>query len=164
MDYGKRPGGLTALAVINFVFGGLNVLGLLGLLMLFAVLSAVEGDPEAEELRVALEEGGGMGILVAAAVLSVVTAVLLIASGIGYLKQKAFLGRGLGNIYAVTAIASGLLFAFLLPEEAGGGLNLGAYIGFIYPVVTLILLNTTFRDDFREEREHEEPETEGLRA
>jgi len=29
----------------------------------------------------------------------------------------------------------------------GGGFNLGTVIGLIYPVLTLILVNTTFRED-----------------
>ena len=32
MAEGKRPGGLTALAVLNFVFGGLGALGILALI------------------------------------------------------------------------------------------------------------------------------------
>src|SRR5207247_3969993 len=46
MSDGKRPGGLTALAVLNFVFGGL---GALGLLAIFAVLGAAQHDATAAE-------------------------------------------------------------------------------------------------------------------
>ena len=35
MSEGKRPGGLTALAVLNFIFGGLGAIGALGLIACF---------------------------------------------------------------------------------------------------------------------------------
>ena len=30
----------------------------------------------------------------------------------------------------------------------GGGFNIGTIIGLVYPLLTLALLNTTFKDDF----------------
>jgi hypothetical protein len=73
---------------------------------------------------------------------------LLIASGVGYLKLKKFLGRTLGNSFAVIRIAYGIAVALYLPVEIGGGFGIGAIIGFVYPVLTLLLLNTVFKEDF----------------
>lgn len=85
MSDGKRPGGLTALAVLNFVFGGL---GALGLLALFALLGAADthsgGQVSAE---IAKQPGAGMvwvNILLALA-----SVTLMIVSGVGYLARSA---------------------------------------------------------------------------
>lgn len=79
--------------------------------------------------------------------ISAVTIVLLLISGIGYLKQKKFLGRILGNAYAVVGIIGGMVSGVMLPPELEGGFTIGRIIDLIYPVLTLILLNTTFKDD-----------------
>ena len=41
MASGNRPGGLTALAVINFVLGGLSLLGSLGTMALIPFLGRI---------------------------------------------------------------------------------------------------------------------------
>jgi len=73
--------------------------------------------------------------------------VLLLLSGIGYLKLKKFLGRMIGNTYAVISIVSSVISGIMFPSEMGGGFNIGTIIGLIYPIITLILLNTTFKED-----------------
>jgi hypothetical protein len=148
MTEGKRPGGLTALAVINFVFGGLGALGILGMVALFAILSSVPDDETQQKMKEAWEEAGGVTFLAVMVAISVVSTTLIIASGVGYLKQKKFLGRGLGNAYALLSIVSSIVGGLLTPADAGGGFNLWTLIGLVYPVVTLILINTTFKEDF----------------
>jgi hypothetical protein len=69
-------------------------------------------------------------------------------SGVGYLKLKKFLGRTIGNVYAIVSIVYSAASPFLLPAALGGGFGIAAIIGLIYPLLTLILLNTTFREDF----------------
>jgi hypothetical protein len=134
MSKDKRPGGLTALAVLNFVFGGLGVLGVLALWAILAIAQA------------AIAAGGtsstGLGMLYATFLLTIVSVTLLIAAGVGYLGQKRFLGRTLGTVYAVTSLAAtGLSLA------TGTPFGIGTVIGLVYPVLTLILLNSTFKDD-----------------
>ena len=150
MSEGKRPGGLTALAVINFIFGGFGALGLLALVAFFAILSGAAPEDQATiELKGALEEMG-KGMLVVMLVLGVISTVLMIASGVGYLKQKKFLGRTLGNAYAGLALVQSGISAAMVDPLAGGGFNIETMIGLIYPVLTLLLLNTTFKEDFSE--------------
>ncbi len=132
----KRPGGLTALAVLNFVFGGLAAILLLGVA---ALLHAADTATGGEVSKVP-----GAGLVYFLILLGIVRVALLIASGVGYLKQKKFLGRTLGNTYAVLAIADTVIGVAM----ADTGFGIGAIIGLIYPVVTLALLNTTFKDDF----------------
>jgi NADH:ubiquinone oxidoreductase subunit 6 (subunit J) len=81
-------------------------------------------------------------------VLTVLQSVLLLLSGIGYLQQKRFLGRTLGIVYALLAIGFAVLAAMAMPEEIGGGFALGTIVGLVYPVLTLLLLNVTFKHDF----------------
>jgi small-conductance mechanosensitive channel len=131
----KRPGGLTALAVLNFVFGGLAIIAIFALLALFSVADAV-----AKEVASDVPNKGALSFIV---LLSVASAGLLIASGVGYLGQKRFLGRTLGNAYAAVSIGSTGLALVLLPV----GFGISDLIGLIYPVLTLILLNTTFKED-----------------
>jgi len=149
MSEEKRPGGLTALAVINFVFSGWGFLSLLGLAAFFAFIGVIPTEELQEPQRTQFEAFKNMGVplFVFIFALTLISSVLLLLSGIGYLKQKKFLGRTLGNIYAVIAIVSSVVSGMMFPSELGGGFNIGSIIGLIYPVVTLILLNTTFRDD-----------------
>lgn len=149
----QRPGGLTALAVINFCWGGLNLL--FALLMLAAiplmgmVMEEARNELSPEELAQfeAISEVGAP-LYISLAVLMLLTAALLIASGVGYLKLKKFLGRTLGNSYAVLSVISTLGSALILPLVLGGGFNIMVIVSLIYPVLTLVLLNTTFKEDF----------------
>ena len=78
MADGKRPGGLTTLAVLNFVYGGFGVIGVLAAA---AVLGAVNDLTDG-----AVAEGMGSDMLLF--ILAALSAALLIVSGIGYLQQK----------------------------------------------------------------------------
>lgn len=149
MSEEKRPGGLTALAVINFVFSGLRFLSLLGLAAFFAFIGVIPTEELQEPQRSQFEafQEMGVSVFVIIFVLTLISSVLLLLSGIGYLKQKKFLGWTIGNIYAIIAIVSSVVSGMMFPSELGGGFNFGSIIGLIYPVLTLILLNTTFRDD-----------------
>jgi hypothetical protein len=57
MAEGKRPGGLTALAVLNFVFGGI---GLIWTLILFGGLTLIKKGIEAAEHAGAKYDGQGL--------------------------------------------------------------------------------------------------------
>lgn len=138
MAEGKRPGGLTALAVLNFVFGGL---GALGMLAVFALLSAANEISKGAGHSVT--EVPGAGVVYFALLLGVVRVILLITAGVGYLGQKKFLGRTLGNAYAILGVADTAIAIAMLHT----GFGLFTIVGLIYPVLTLILLNTTFKDD-----------------
>jgi len=137
MSQGNRPGGLTALAVINFVIGGIACLGLIALL---ALLGAADQLSEGEASVAVASDGGVMLSLI----MGVLTVVLLIISGIGYLGQKKMMGHKLGNAYAVISILSSIIGIIAASQSFG----IGSIIGFIYPCVTLFLLNTTFKQDF----------------
>ena len=147
MNQEKRPGGLTALAVINFVIFGFSFLGLFSMIAMYAGLFPT--DQMTEEQRAPIEAFQNMGTLLFTFIMAVslITNVLLLLSGIGYLKQKKFMGWILGNVYGIVSIVNSLISGLLFTSEMGGGFNIGTIIGLIYPVLTLILLNTTFKDD-----------------
>ena len=149
MNQENRPGGLTALAVINFVFSGWGMLGLLFLAGFFALIGMIPTDQMDETQRMQIEAFQNMGIpvFIVIFILSLVSNVLLLLSGIGYIKQKKIMGRWLGNAYGIISIVSSVISGFLFPSDIGGGFNIMAIVGLIYPVLTLILLNTTFKDD-----------------
>jgi hypothetical protein len=138
MAEGKRPGGLTALAVLNFVFGGIMALLLLAVIALLGMVN--EG---AKGLGHSVSEMPGAGVIYFAILLGVVRIICLITAGVGYLQQKKFLGRTLGHVYAILGIADTAIGVAMLHT----GFGIGAIIGLIYPVLTLILINTTFKDD-----------------
>ena len=154
MTEGKRPGGLTALAVLNFVFGGKDCLNLLGLVVAWAVkhdkitLPDEEGMAEFKKAVAQLPDN----IIYAMMGFAAVSAFVLIASGVGYLKQNRVWGRVLGSVGAIVGIGGTLAVAAMTVDAPGGGFALLTIAMLIYPVLTLILLNTTFREDFARDR------------
>ncbi len=149
MNEGKRPGGLTALAIINFILAGFGLLSLFGMVAWFGLIDKVPTDQMNETQKAQIEALQNMGTptLVLIVVLTLLSGVLLLLSGIGYLKQKKVLGRVLGNVYAIFSITGSIVSGLLFATELGGGFNFGTIIGLIYPILTLVLINTTFKDD-----------------
>ncbi len=154
MSEGKRPGGLTALAVLNFVFGGFGVIGILALCAVYALLTAAAktvvtaaagtaGAQDVANAANAINQQSGALTLISL-ILLVVSVTLLIVSGVGYLGQKKFIGQRLGSIYGVVSIAQTVLSILFLKS----GFGIGTIIGLTYPILTLVLLNNTFKDDF----------------
>ena len=149
MNQEKRPGGLTALAVFNFIFFGQGFIGLFFLAGVFALRGKIPTDnmQEIQKAQIEAFQNMGLSVFILIFVLSLVSSVLLLLAGIGYLKQKKFLGRTIGNIYAVVSIISNVVSGMLFASELGGGFNIMTIVGLIYPVLTLILINTTFKED-----------------
>ena len=152
MASSDRPSGLTALAVINFMFGILQLLGAIGLIAskLFVQSylanegASVSPQERAEMQLVADTSWLDVGLV---AGLSFAIALCLIVSGIGYLKQKRILGRWVGNAYAFGALASVVVSLTILPEVLSQGFSIAVIRSLIYPLFTLGLLNRTFRRD-----------------
>jgi hypothetical protein len=138
MAEGRRPGGLTALAVLNFVFAGLGLLVYVTVTVaMLAVDTATKGGIDTSG------SGVSKGVVYVLLILGLARLAIMLTAGVGYLKMKRFLGRTLGNVYAILAIADTVISIAL----AHSGVGLGTIIGLVYPVLTLILINTTFKDD-----------------
>jgi hypothetical protein len=147
MTVGKRPGGLTALAVINFVMAGLNVIGILGLVVVMTMGDALKRSATNPGDRAVFEalqgvSGATWGLIILANAISMA---LVIVAGIGYLKMRRW-ARMLGNAYALVEISTEVGKLLLLPSEIGG-FGIATMIGLVYPVLTLIFINFTFKDD-----------------
>jgi hypothetical protein len=135
-----RPGGLTALAVFNFVFGGLATLTHLITLATLGTFYA----RMAEQAEKSGEAFPSRGTLYALSVIALVRGGLLITSGVGYLGMRRFIGWIFGNVYAVLALGSIAVEIALAPSQFTA-FNL---VEFAYPLITLFLLNFIFRKDF----------------
>jgi hypothetical protein len=135
-----RPGGLTALAIFNFVFGGLGVLG--------GVLNLALGEVNLENMEKAARLFGdsppSAGMYYTVQTVDTVRAGLLVMAGIGYLGLRKTLGRTVGNAYAVIALVGIFLEASMLPHM----FSIMSLSSFVYPLITLFLLNVIFRKDF----------------
>ena len=139
MAEGRRPGGLTALAICNFVFGGLGAFGILAL----AALLGLADEATKAKMMESLEKIPNVAMLYVGVVIAIVTVGLMIVSGVGYLRQKRVLGRSLGNAYAICSLGNTLFSLIVIGQKFG----ITTIINFVYPVLTLVLLNSTFKDD-----------------
>ncbi|MBN2183286.1 MAG: hypothetical protein JW715_15350, partial [Sedimentisphaerales bacterium] len=110
-------------------------------------LMPTEQMDETQRAQIEAFQHMGIPLFIFTFVLTIISGVLLLLSGIGYIKQKRIMGWGLGNLYAIISIVSSIVSCFLFPREIGGGFQIATLIGLVYPVLTLILLNTTFKED-----------------
>ena len=171
MAQGMRPGGLTAMAVVNFVFMGLSLMGVLADLFLVSMGDSMieaeeqakeareaEGEPDtggppprkkarqeqmqrANMARIRLMQENATSVYVQVG-LTLIYAVLLLISGLGYIGQRRVMGKILGTITALLGIGSVGFALTYMPLEFEQVVNL------VYPVLSVVLLNTVFRHDF----------------
>jgi hypothetical protein len=131
-----RPGGLTALAVFNFVLSGWSLIKLLILLVVLGADAKARGGakPPPEGLMYLT-----LGYLL-------VDIGLMIPAGIGYLKLKRLLGRWLGSTEALVSL---IYFAVMVGYTQSEGVQFSfsnlSYL--VYPGLTLVLLNVVFREN-----------------
>src|SRR5688572_26403959 len=136
-----RPGGLTALAIFNFVFGGLGgLLNLIGLATIGIQMEALRQQSRETGIPVPSE-----ALLYGLAAFAVIRAALLITSGVGYLGRKKLVGYWFGNVYAVLA----LIAITIEITQLKGQFTIFSLVDFVYPLITLFLLNVIFRKDFQ---------------
>ena len=147
-----RPGGLTALAVLNFIFSAFGILAVLLLITGFLVGRAFSADREkmgeAQRQQVEALDEMGAAQVIGLYSLELVTRIILGIAGFGYLTQRKILGRMFGNVYGVIGIVSSACTALVLHPELGGGFSLATITALVYPLITLLWINTTFKDDF----------------
>jgi hypothetical protein len=149
MSDAARPSGLTAMAVLNFVFGGFLLVQVPWMVLLLAMHEGAMPGRRSEENKPALElvEKAGKPVIATAAVLYGLAGIVQVLAGFGYLKLKRFLGRAMGNLYVLLAIALSLLWGIGTAGTRMGGFNLGLILNLVYPLITAVLINTTFRED-----------------
>jgi hypothetical protein len=138
MAVGKRPGAVTAVAVLHFVFGGLDLAGALcGLafgILFVAMIGSMPppppGQPDMKEMLQIMDRNAPtakwyfVGLMVEA----ILVGIIMITAGIGLLKMK-FWGRNLTIFYAILSIlwtlsSTAYLVAVLNPEMQKAGKEL----------------------------------------
>ena len=139
MDRKIRPSGLTAFAILNFIFAGVSVLGIL---FSIGCTSCVKMSNQSGQSLPAPEI---TAVVIVFSVMNAMLAGLLIISGVGYLKLNRISGRWCGNLYAVAQIALRIL-AIAAGSAAMGEVTLFTVAEFVWPVLTLFFINIVFND------------------
>jgi hypothetical protein len=147
MDEMKRPVGLTVLAVINFIFTAFSLLGAFGIIVAKNFINNMPMDQLSEQqaAQMAVMQNMSGTTLTVIVSMNIIYFLLLLLSGIGYLKLKKIMGRFVGNVYGAAAVIYSILSTMVFPDVFGKSPGIGAIISLIYPVLTLILLNTVFK-------------------
>ena len=147
-----RTGGMTAVGVLNTVFGGFGILaGLFCLLTAHAVMSRtlVTQDQSVVMLKVL-----GLGLF------GLAVGIVGLIAGIGIFLMARW-SRVLNLVFAGVWILNSILsFAFPVQQSTSGantagevfGRLLGLFLGLIYPIILLVLFNkpawkTAFADE-----------------
>src|SRR4030042_489728 len=139
MDRKIRPSGLAPFAILNFVFAGVSVLGIL---LSIGCTACIKMTDQSGQAVSAPEITAAMIVF---SVLNAVLAGLLIVSGVGYLKLNRITGRWGGNTYALGQIL--LQIAGIAAGVANmGEVTLFTVTAFVWPALTLFFVNVVFRD------------------
>ncbi|MCW5777180.1 MAG: hypothetical protein KIS87_12150 [Phycisphaeraceae bacterium] len=139
----NRTGGMTAVAVLNFILGGWGMLGGLFLALGGGLLAVFGGAVSASG-----ESGGGAGAgigLTLVGLLGLFAGLLLVVGGVGILKMKPWARRAC-LAYAGIAVIVNLAGIALLST----GFGLTQIIGFAYPAIIayLFLANPQWKQAF----------------
>ena len=128
----RCPLGLRVMAVCNFVVAALGTVAVVAL--------AVGQDNRYNVWTIEGPVTWEHHLMILMRLAAVMT---VFFSGLGYLRLRRAQGWLLGNGYALIALANTALYAFLLEEFGTSSL-----LWLPFPVITLILLNTTYRKSF----------------
>ena len=142
---------MTALAVLNIIFGAVGLFGLFRLIILLIMPPAWMGRDYALMMSIP----GYKTYAMVGGILQVSMGVLLLACGIGLLRLRDWARKG-SMIYAaiavVTVVITVLFLAWLIPAMEAAGVSsfqvdmmrvsgfTGPVLGLVYPVVLLALL------------------------
>lgn len=146
MSETTRPGGLTALAVLHFVFGGKRIADTIGFVAMRSLRNQMD-DKRPREIADALAGVDAM-VFTTVSTFAVLTGLATIAAGIGCLKLRARLGRRLGTVAALATIGATIAYAVMLRGTRAGDFTLLTIVQLLFPLLTLFLLNVTFKDEF----------------
>jgi len=141
MALSPRPRVLTILAVLNFVSAWPRFIAGLDRF----VAPAQPGSVLTTEYLTTVYPS--LFLQRAAGLLSLVAVVLMIATGIGYLRQSERLGRQLGSGLAGLSIVMTLLAPWLW-QSSGSGVVATVGLTLLYQLGTLYILNVSHRAAF----------------
>jgi len=143
---GKRPGGLTALAALNFIFGAANVIwrGI----MLAAVRESRGSDAPFLDCMLRGSSAPSAELVYLVYTLGLVAALMEILAGVGYLGRQKVLGYFVGNAFAILAIIYAILSVIVFWSVFHSYAVVFAAGELIYAGITLGVLNTGYRRQF----------------
>ena len=128
----QRPGGITALAILNFLSFGLGLMGLLGYVFLIVKSSEISKTPY-----------GTMSNVIVNGAFDIVSTGLLLISGIGLLGCRKILGRYCTTVLCLVAIGH----AVWIVEGAPDLMSLMVVASFTWNAIVAVLVNSVFKDD-----------------
>ncbi len=143
MERNVRPSGLTAFAIINFIFAG--VIGI-SVMLSVGTLACAGSFSRTQALG---PETANISLVTT--ILNLAVMALLVVSGIGYLKCSPILGRLFGSVYAC-ADAVKTIIALLSLGILQQGSTFIAIItvgNFVWPLLTIVFINFVFNDVWR---------------
>ncbi len=126
----QRTSGMTAIGILNIIFGSLWCIGSLLTVLGGGVLAIIGSAAEAETAGQAAAVGGAHALL---GLFSLTIAALLFISGIGVLKVAPW-GRNFSLAAATLAIVNSVGKAVLL-----SAFGVGTIIALVYPVILIAL-------------------------
>lgn len=162
MNSTPRPTSVTVFGILNIVFAGFGVVGILIILATIAMVSgsgnAIGNDHISKVMR---DSPAYMTWIKLTVPLSMISCVMLLTAGIGLLRMKSW-GRHLSIGYGIYAIVFGIIgmivsfFFFLLPliesasrltgPESGGAIGgavgglIGGALGLVYPALLIFFM------------------------
>src|SRR5688572_22672230 len=135
--YGQRPPvSIKVFGILNIVFAGL---GLLAAAFLAALYYGAGGLLEPGELDEIFASSAYLSYLKLTVVLAVIAAFVLLASGIGLLKHRAW-GRSLAIGYAIFALLETVIGMFVTAHYVDAAEAAGDIKGFAYPTILLVFM------------------------
>lgn len=157
-----RPGGMTALAIVAFVFAGLELLAAMSLVSAFVMLQSGFDIDAAEARADAFQEGEDIegpvidkqGLQVFRSIqrhpkayylnlfLHILAIPALVVGGIGILKMRRGIGRNLGGLAAFIVLGASAQSVIMQ------GMTMKALADMVFPALMLVYLFVVFRKDF----------------
>ena len=127
----KRPTGLTVFAVINFIFAGLMALSLI------ATVSSSS-----------LREQAGVTLSAYTILSPTITTILLIVSGVGFLRVSYRAGFLCGMAFTILSLGN-IMYFNAMNQFSGFLLHVPSMV---YPTVLLLMLTLKYKQKFLEEK------------
>lgn len=147
LSYSVRPGGLTALSILNFVLGAGLFFKMIGTGWLISCAGSFGGPDGAQVVNLYIQLAFDFASMA-----------LLIVSGIGFLRMDRTLGQILSNVYVLVGIGqlvfqiatnTGLGATSFGPQDSQArqsGLDMGVLLNKLYLLVVFLFVNFVFAD------------------
>lgn len=139
----RRTGGMTAVGILNIIFGSFASIGALVTVLGGGLMAAIGSAAEQEMTGATGEAAAFGGALILLGLFGLTIGVMLLVAGIGVLMVKPW-GRNLSLAAATLAIVNNIGQAVLL-----SAFGLGTVIGMAYPIILIgLFMNPSWKAAF----------------